>query len=130
MTDKIKWFIKNLHLIVSSFIVIPTGIIYGSPSILHERLDIQVNTIDLSNLLKANMFLYIGISFVWILGIWKKEYWKSATQLNIIFMLTLATGRILSLITDGVPTNGYIFAVIAEIIIGVFSINQLKKYNL
>ena len=129
MTDKINWFIKNLHLIVSSFIVIPTGIIYGSPSILPQRLDIQVNTIDLSNLLKAIMLLYIGVSFVWILGICKTKYWKSATQLNILFMLTLATGRILSLITDGVPTNGYIFAVIAESIISVFSIYQLKKYN-
>jgi len=128
MTNKINWIIKNLHLLVSLSIVVPTGIIYGSPTVLPEHLDIQVETIDLSNMLKAIMCLYIGISLVWILGIWKTEYWKVATQLNILFMLTLATGRALSMITDGFPTGGYIFGIIAEFVIGLYSIYQLKKY--
>jgi hypothetical protein len=130
MKDKINWTLKNLHLIVSLSIVVPTAIIYGSPSILSRQLDIQVNTIDLSNMLKAIMCLYLGVSAVWIIGIWNNNYWKSATQLNILFMLTLATGRTVSMITDGLPTEGYIFAVIAEFIIGLFSMYQLKKYKL
>ena len=129
MTDKTNWVFKNLHLLISLSIVVPTAIIYGSPSILSERLDIQVNTVDLSNMLKAIMCLYLGVSLVWILGIWKTDYWKSATQLNILFMLTLATGRILSMMTDGLPTGGYIFGAVAELIIGLFSIYQLKKYS-
>lgn len=128
MPDKLKWFLRNLHLVISLLIVIPTAIIYGSPSILPKFLDIQVNTNDLSNMLKAIMCLYFGISIVWILGIWKKEYWKSATQLNILFMLTLATGRMLSMVSDGLPKGGYIFGVIAEFVIGLFAIYQLKKY--
>jgi len=129
MTDKINWIFKNLHLLISILIVLPTGIIYGSPSILPEQLDIQVNTIDLANMLKANMCLYIGISIIWILGVWKTEYWKRATELNILFMLTLATGRGLSMIMDGFPTVGYIFGIIAEFALGIYSIYQLKKYN-
>lgn len=128
MTDKINWISKNLHLFVSLTIVIPTAIIYGSPSILPKYLNIQVNTIDLSNLLKAIMCLYLGISLTWIFGIWKTKYWKVATQLNILFMLTLATGRTLSMLTDGLPTGGYIFGIITEFVVGVFSIYQLKKY--
>ena len=54
MKDKLNWISKNLHLIISLIIVVPTGIIYGSPSILPEHLDIQVETIDFSNMLKAN----------------------------------------------------------------------------
>lgn len=127
---KINWIIKNLHLLISLCIVVPTAIIYGSPSILPQQLDIQVNTIDLSNMLKAIMCLYLGISIVWVLGIWKTNYWKRATELNILFMLTLATGRTLSMITDGLPTNGYIFGIIAELVLGLFSIYQLKKYGL
>ena len=92
MTDKLKWIFKHLHLIISLAIVIPTAIIYGSSSILQKFLDIQVHTNDLSNMLKAIMCLYLGISLVWILGIFKPEYWKIATQLNVLFMLTLATG--------------------------------------
>ena len=129
MTDKINWIFKNLHLLISISIVLPTGIIYGSPSILPELLDIQVNTIDLANMLKANMCLYIGISFIWILGIWKTKYWKRATELNILFMITLAIGRALSMIIDGLPTEGYIFGIIAEFVLGLYSIYQLKKYS-
>lgn len=129
MKDKLKWIFKNLHLIFSILIVMPTAIIYGSPTILPERLDIQVNTIDLANMLKSLMFLYLGISIIWLIGIWKSNYWKIATQLNILFMLSLASGRILSIAIDGLPTKGFIFAVIAEIIIGIFSIYQLKKHN-
>ena len=64
MKSKINWILKNLHLIVSLSIVIPTAIIYGSPSILPEYLNININTVDFSNMLKAIMCLYLGISFV------------------------------------------------------------------
>ncbi len=76
------------------------------------------------------MCLYLGISLVWIFGIFKTGYWKTATQLNILFNLTLATGRSLSMITDGLPTRGYSFRVLAEFSIGLFSIYQIKKYSM
>ena len=129
MKSKINRILKNLHLIVSLSIVVPTAIIYGSPSILPDYLNIKVNTVDFSNMLKAIMCLYLGISFVWILGIWKTEYWKIATQLNILFMLSLAIGRALSMLMDGFPTGGYIFGIIAEFVLGFYSIFQFKKYN-
>lgn len=129
MKSKINWILKNLHLLLSLSIVIPTAIIYGSPSILPEYLNIQVNIIDFSNMLKAIMCLYLGISIVWILGIWKTKYWKNATQLNILFMLSLAIGRMISMLMDGFPTGGYIFGIIAEFILGLYSIFQLKKYS-
>ncbi len=122
-------FLKNLHLVISLLIVVPTAIIYGTPLMLSTNLNIEVSTIDLSNLLKAIMCLYIGISCIWLIGIIKEKYWKSATQLNILFMLTLASGRILSIIIDGIPTNGYVFGVIAELVIGLFSVYQLRKYS-
>ncbi len=128
MKNNLKWIFTRLHLIISVSIVVPTAIIYGSPSVLPEHLDIQVNTIDLSNMLKAIMCLYLGISLIWILGIWKTKYWKIATQLNVLFMITLAAGRALSMIMDGFPTGGYIFGIIAELLLGLFSWYQLKKY--
>jgi len=124
-----NWILKNLHLLISILIVIPIAIIYGLPSILSDQLNIEVNTIDLSNMLKSIMGLYIGSALVWLLGVYNTTYWKIATQLNILFMLSLAFGRILSMITDGIPTNGYLLGVIAELTIGLFSIYQLKKYT-
>ena len=129
MKSKTNWILKNLHLFLSLSIVVPTAIIYGTPSILPVYLDIQVNTVDFSNMLKAIMCLYLGISIVWILGIWKTKYWKTATQLNILFMLSLAIGRMISMLMDGFPTGGYIFGIIAEFVLGSYSIFQLKKYS-
>ena len=130
MISKLNWTLKNLHLLVSVLIVVPTAIIYGSPSFLQKQFDIQVNTIDLSNFLKATMCLYLGASMVWILGICKTSYWKRATELNILFMLTLAIGRTISLRIDGVPTSAYVFGIIIEFILGFYSIYQLKTYEL
>ena len=80
-------------------------------------------------MLKAIRILYLGASSLWILGTLKNEYWKRSTELNVFFMLTLAIGRILSIITDGLPTEGFIFGLIVELMIGLFSIYQLKKYK-
>jgi len=41
MKGGLNWFFKNLHLLISIVIVLPTGIIYGSPSILSNQLNIQ-----------------------------------------------------------------------------------------
>lgn len=120
---------KNLHLIVSIIALVPIGIIYGSKSLVTEFFDIQVNTIDQSNMLRATMFLYLAVCFALFLGAWKAKNWKSATQLNIMFMLSLATGRALSMLLDGMPTQGYIISILVEITLGIFSIYQLKKYT-
>ncbi len=129
MKSNVHWILKNSHLILSFSIVIPTAIVYGSPSILPMYLNINVNTVDLSNMMKANMCFYLGCSFVWILGAWKFKYYGIATQLNILFMLSLAIGRVLSLLLDGFPSASYIFGLIAEFILGFYSIFQLKKYS-
>jgi hypothetical protein len=129
MPDKTIWLLKNIHLLVSVAIVVPAAIVYGSPALLPGYLQVLVNTTDLSNLLKAIMCLYLAISLVWLTGIFKPQYWKAATQLNIVFMLSLATGRFISMVIDGIPTAAYIFAVIAEFIIGLFAVYQLKKFG-
>lgn len=129
MNIRLKWFFKNLHLIVSLIIVVPTAIIYGvAPAeLLPQHLDIQVTTNDLSNFLRAIMCLYLGVSSVWLLGVLKVNHWKMATQLNVLFMLTLGTGRIISMILDGLPTAGYVFGVVAELTLGFYAVYQLRK---
>lgn len=118
----------NYHLIVSILALIPTGIIYGTKSLVTQAFDIQVNSIDLSNMLRAIMCLYLAICFVLFLGIWKPKYWKVATQLNIVFMLSLAVGRVVSIILDGLPTQALIIAMLVEFALGVLSIYQLKRF--
>ncbi|WP_027076375.1 DUF4345 family protein [Maribacter antarcticus] len=59
----------------------------------------------------------------------EKRILETCAELNILFMLTLAIGRALSMVMDGFPTGGYIFGIIVEFILGIYSIYQLKKYS-
>lgn len=119
-------FINKIHLIISVLIVVPVSFVYGfNPDL---QFDIHLNTIDEHNFFKAIMGLYLGFSIVWLLGIFKTNYLKTALVSNIIFMLGLGSGRVLSLIVDGTPTFGYIFGTFAEIFLGVYGLWVLKRW--
>ena len=118
---------KNLHLIISIFIVIPVALFYGfQPDLLF---DITIKSIDEANIFKAIMGLYLCFSALWMLGIFKPNYWYAATIANIIFMLGLAFGRIVSLIIDGLPSLIFSMGTIGELILAIFGIYQLISYR-
>lgn len=120
--DKI---ICKVHLIISVIIVIPVAFIYGfNPSI---EFDIYLQTTDEHNFFKAIMGLYLGFSILWLIGIFKKDYLKLAVVTNIIFMLGLGFGRLISIVTDGVPTPAYIYGTICEFILGCYGFWVLKS---
>lgn len=120
-------FIQKIHLIISVFIVIPVSIFYGfNPD---SQFDIQLQTIDEHNFFKAIMGLYVGFSTLWIVGIFKPTYLKTAIITNMIFMFGLGFGRVLSLFLDGMPTFGYQFGTFAELFLGFYGLwvlNNLK----
>ena len=117
--------ITKIHLIISVLIVVPVSFVYGfNPS---SEFDIHLNTIDEHNFFKAIMGLYLGFSILWILGIFKANYLKLALVTNMIFMLGLGFGRLLSWFIDGTPTFGYQFGVIAELFLGFYGLWVLKS---
>lgn len=122
--------LKNLHLLISLAIVVPFAFIYGlSPAENLPRLfDFTVETTDLTNVFRAIMGLYLGISAVWIIGIVKPHLWKTATILHIVFMLGLALGRTISLILDGLPSQPFVTGLILELGLGIYGILQWRKY--
>ena len=119
-------FINKIHLIISVLIVVPVSFVYGfNPD---SQFDIHLNTIDEHNFFKAIMGLYLGFSIVWLFGIFKTNYLKIALVSNMIFMLGLGSGRVLSLIVDGTPTFGYLFGTFAELFLGVYGFWVLKRW--
>lgn len=116
--------ITKIHLVISVLIVVPVSFVYGfNPS---SEFDIHLNTIDEHNFFKAIMGLYLGFSIVWILGVFKAKYLKVALITNLIFMLGLGLGRMLSLFIDGTPTFGYKFGTFAELFLGFYGVWVLK----
>lgn len=126
---KTTFFLKNLHLIVSALIVIPVAFAYGiiPEKVLPVFLDFKVETTDLNNVFRAIMGLYLAFSVLWILGIFKSNYWYAATLSNMLFMLGLACGRIVSLIVDGIPSIVFFVGTIGELILALYGVYQLNK---
>lgn len=119
--------ITKIHLIISVLIVIPVAFVYGFKPEL--SFDMYLETIDEHNFYKAIMGLYLGFSTLWILGMLKKEYLKIALITNMIFMIGLGLGRVLSILIDGTPTFGYIFGTLAELFLGFYGIWALKNFK-
>jgi Domain of unknown function (DUF4345) len=117
--------LKNLHLIISSIIVFPGAIIYGFQSDL--LFDAPIITMDQATIIKAIMGLYLGFGSLWLLGIFNSNYWKTATISNMIFMLGLGFGRIISLFFDGFPSTIFIIGTIGELVLGFYAFYILNK---
>jgi len=98
--------IKNLHLASTSITIIIVGLTYGiyPNKILPLFFDFKVDSTDLNNIFRAIMGLYLGMAIYWLIGIYNTNYWQSATLTSIIFMVGLAFGRIISIITAGIPS--------------------------
>ncbi|WP_299121371.1 DUF4345 domain-containing protein [uncultured Winogradskyella sp.] len=125
MTTKNKLFVQKIHLIISVVIVMPVAFIYGfDPG---SQFNIELNTVDEQNQFKAIMGLYIGFSVLWISGIIRTKYLRLALITNLIFMLGLGFGRLLSLFIDGVPTFGYQFGTFAELFLGFYGLWVLNS---
>ncbi|MEH6536824.1 MAG: DUF4345 domain-containing protein [Psychroserpens sp.] len=117
--------INKIHLIISVVIVVPVAFVYGFKPEL--SFDMFLETNDEHNFYKAIMGLYLGFSMLWILGLFKTKYLKTAIITNIIFMLGLGAGRVLSILVDGAPTKGYIFGTIAELFLGIYGVWVFKR---
>lgn len=116
-------FLKKLHLIISAAIVVPVGLVYGGkPDLLFE---VSLQSPDEFSIFKAIMGLYLGFSFFWLLGIFQKQFWKAATISNMIFMLGLAFGRLVSMFLDGLPSTVFLLGTVGELVLGVYAYYQL-----
>ena len=117
--------ITKIHLVISVSIVVPIALIYGFKPEL--SFDMFLETIDEHNFYKAVMGLYLGFSTIWLLGVFKVHYLKTALITNVVFMLGLGFGRLLSLTLDGIPTVGYLFGTVAELFLGHYGLWVLNR---
>jgi Domain of unknown function (DUF4345) len=122
---------KNGHLILSTTILIPVALGYGiaPKTMLPMLLNIRLETVDMLNICRAIMVLYLAISILFLMGIFNKKYWFTATITNIFLMGGLALGRILSLVLDGIPSPIFLWGTLGEMVLAVFAFYQLSKWG-
>lgn len=117
----------NLHLFISIPVVTTAALVYGfQPDLLFE---VSVQTTDESNIYIAIMGLYLCFAAFWVIGLKQTSYWKAATISNMLFMLGLASGRLISFVIDGMPSAVLLLGTLGELIIAVYAYRQLKKAN-
>jgi hypothetical protein len=127
--------IKNLHLFLTSITVIGVGLSYGiSPNkILPVFFNFKVVSTDLNNVFRAIIGLYLGLAIYWIVAIFKVEHWRNATLIIVIFLGSLAIGRIFSILLDGIPSFPFLIGTILEILFmfwGIWNLRmEIKKVN-
>ncbi len=123
--------LKNLHLVISTAVVIPIAFVYGSGNqrIFTWFFDFSPQTTDMHNIFRAIMCLYMGMSALWIVGILKQAFWKTATTTNLLFMASLALGRLVSFAFDGPPSVVLIIGFVGESLLAILALANLKKYK-
>ena len=128
LNQKIKQnIILKLHLIISIAVVIPAGFMYGFIS--NFLLEISPETTDEHNFQNAIMGLYLGFSVLWLMGVFKKYLLKTALISNMVFMLGLGLGRLISFLGDGLPSALYLYGTFAELLLGFYGIWVLHRYK-
>ena len=117
--------VVKIHLVISVIVVVPAAFIYGFDW--GDFLILDFDSIDELNFSKAIMGLYLGFSVLWILGILNSNYLKAALISNIVFMIGLGFGRLLSMVIDGIPSTTYISGTIGELILGFYGMWVLNS---
>jgi len=100
--------LKKGFLIFSFFAISIIGSLYGiSPGWFFETFLIappQPPSVDQSHILRAVMMLYIALGLFWLWCAFSEKYRDAGILVVCIFCGGLVSGRILSVIVDGIPS--------------------------
>ncbi len=121
---------KHLQLLLSGVVIILAGLVYGIyPSkIIPFILGFEVQTLELKNIFRAILGIYLGLGVFWLAGAFNKKLWRPATVCNALFMGGISLGRIVSLLVDGYSSL-FLQALILEFLVMCWGLYNLKTYN-
>jgi hypothetical protein len=113
----------KLFLLVAAGVLIPVALSYGvDPAvILPKFMNITVEGTD------QNTYLYLGMSTFCIIAAFTPEWRHVAVIWAVFFAYSLAIGRILSLIVDGMPSRILLLYLAVEVALGTWGLFVLAR---
>jgi hypothetical protein len=119
----------KLFLLVAAGVLIPVALSYGvDPAvILPKFMNITVEGTDQTHILRALMCLYLGMSTFCIIAAFTPEWRHVAVIWAVFFAYSLAIGRILSLIVDGMPSRILLLYLAVEVALGTWGLFVLAR---
>ena len=109
--------IKQAYLVVSSIIVAVIALMYGLSPQWFARSFLGVRDLDvnLAHILRAVMGLYVGFGLFWLFAAPSNRHRNTAVLTTLIFAAGLVSGRIISLVADGLPSPLLVGYTVAEL---------------
>jgi hypothetical protein len=97
----------KLYLLTAAAILVPVALSYGiDPAVvLPKFMTISVEGTDETHIFRALMCLYLGMAIFCTIAAFKPAWRHVAVIWAVFFMVSLATGRIISLVIDGAPSR-------------------------
>ena len=97
--------------------------------VLPKLMDLTVDGTDLTHIFRAIMGLYLGMIVLWLVGAFRSDFTRAAVISEIFFMFGLASGRLLSIAVDGMPSIPLILYAVVEIALGIWGVVVLRQHS-
>lgn len=100
--------------------LIPIALSYGirPTATMNAIYGITINEVGHTHIMRVIMCLYFGIASLWLAGAIKPKLTRVALLVCGVFMLSIATGRLISFTLDGLPHWLFTVFAILEVIGG------------
>lgn len=124
MSDALPSNKTRAFLIFCAVGLVPIALGYGArpTDSLDALFGITVDTVNLAHIMRAVMGLYFGMIVIWVWGAIDKQMTTPALVSCAAFMLSLAAGRLLSFVLDGLPHWLLIIYAALEMILGMIAV--------
>jgi uncharacterized protein DUF4345 len=119
----------KLFLLVAGVFLIPVALSYGvvPAATLPKFMNVTVEGTDQTHIFRALGCLYLGMSTFCIIAAFTPEWRHVAVIWAVFFAYSLAIGRILSLISDGMPSPMLLFYLVVELVVGTWGLFVLSQ---
>jgi len=119
----------KLFLLVAGVFLTPVALSYGvvPAATLPKFMNITVQGTDQTHVFRALMGLYLGMVTFCIIAAFTPEWQHVAVIWAVFFAYSLALGRILSLIADGMPSPILLFYLAVELAVGTWGLLVLAR---
>lgn len=119
--------LMRLFLLAVVILIVPIALNYGlDPGrTLPLTLDVHVEGTNQTHIFRALMCLYLGTAVYWGIGAFNPSWQRMAVIYAIFFAFSLAAGRAISLVVDGIPSPLLVIYLAIEIAGGLLGLAVL-----
>lgn len=119
----------KVFLLVAGVFLIPVALSYGvDPAVmLPKTMNLKVEGADLTHIFRALSCLYLGMVAFCLIAAFTPAWQHVAVIWAVFFAYSLAIGRVISMILDGMPSPMLLFYLAVELVVGTWGLFILSR---